>query len=789
MNSILIEALGRLDEWLIEVTRREEQRAGKLVAAESSGWAGVRALARPGFVDLALDDPSASQPELIPEGDHPLGRAQAVLGLEPPLAEALLVLLAPHLEPRYRALYAVLQDDNVALGATERLLLCVLGRTSARRLQLYEALAETGRLVGSGLVVPAAGAYGPLGRPFDLAPEVRAALLGLGPTTSLAAAASWLPSRSAERAPGASGAGERRCAVIFGAGEWQGLAGRLAGDAKGLLCARLGGEREAAARGALAAWRAATLAGGLAVLDLTDLDAGLDITVAAEVLQKVDQHGGGVLLRARQELALPVPHHEAPAATFAERRSAWAEAARRRGVALDAEALGRLASHSRVSPEELPEVFAAANELSEAGLAQAAARRHHRPIRHGVRVPARRTLADLVVRDSTRRGLERLVYFVQHRDRIAEAVGGGVLAGQRRGPLVLFSGLSGTGKTLAAEAIAHSLARPLYVVDLSQLVSKYIGDTEKHIDQVLSEAERAGVVLFFDEADSMFAARTEQVSNANDRFANMSVGFLLHRIERHDGVVILATNLRHAIDAAFMRRFHFRLEFPFPEPAERERIWQTVLPRELAARAGLDLAALAERHRLSGGEIRNVAEKAIFLAEQAGTALDDGVIERAVALELFELGRLVRHTRALEAGSDTGAVLRRFTERLDAFIDERLRQRFTKEIHIVHGAPTREALSGRRPAVSLALYRIAHPRAAGLRLGFVISAWSQRTEDEHELLGAVHDILSQGGLGSLGDAKLGWRVQESYDSDLLHRFWSSHGHPMRASVALDVEIG
>src|ERR1041384_3805215 len=114
----------------------------------------------------------------------------------------------------------------------------------------------------------------------------------------------------------------------------------------------------------------------------------------------------------------------------------------------------------------------------------------------------------------------------------------------------------------------------------------------------------------------MFASRPEQVSQAHDRCANMSVGYLLHRIDRHDGVVILATNLRHSIDAAFMRRFHFRLEFPFPEPAERQRIWQLVLPPALVERAGLDLAALAERHRLSGGEIRNVAEKAIFLAEQ-----------------------------------------------------------------------------------------------------------------------------------------------------------------------------
>src|SRR5690606_30965169 len=143
----------------------------------------------------------------------------------------------------------------------------------------------------------------------------------------------------------------------------------------------------------------------------------------------------------------------------------------------------------------------------------------------------------------------------------------------QRGPIVLFSGRSGTGKTLGAEIVANELRRPPHVVDLARLVSKYNGETDKNIHEVLAAGERAGAVLFFDEADSLFSQRTE-VSNSNDRFANLEVGYLLQRIETHDGLVILATNLRQSIDEAFLRRFHTRVEFPLPGPVERRKIWE-----------------------------------------------------------------------------------------------------------------------------------------------------------------------------------------------------------------------
>jgi hypothetical protein len=163
-------------------------------------------------------------------------------------------------------------------------------------------------------------------------------------------------------------------------------------------------------------------------------------------------------------------------------------------------------------------------------------------------------------------------------------------------------------------------------------------------------------------------------------------------------------------------------------------------------------------------------------------------VERAVATELLEMGRLARRPRD-GAPPDRGELLRELIEAVERIVDEHLRARFSKEIFVVHGAPTKEGLSGKRPAVSVAVYRMTAPKAGSLRIGLVLSTWSHRPALEHELLGAVFDALWARSLDTIGGRKATLRVQESYDFDLLHRFWSSHGHPVRASVVVDGEIG
>jgi hypothetical protein len=765
----LTDGLRRLDALLAGVCDAEERRARRLYTREK-GWDSLRATLLPPAWELAFD---AAVPEapLCPEHGPPaLVRYREAMGLEPVEVDALFLLLAPYLEPRYAKLYPVLQDDTSGPLVTERLLFTVLGRTPRRAGALCAALAEDGRLISTGLLVQPAGTFAPRARPVDLAPDVRDALLGVPrPATVAGVDIAWRAGHG-DSEPGS-------VLAVVGAGERVGAAAELAGPL--LACVQPAAPPDPLALRAL--WRTAIAHAATFVLDLVELDRAGAAATAAAVHKLVRRHGGAAVLASTAPLALPVRQHEAPSPSFAERRASWAVAAAARGILLDGAALDRLANNHRLNRDQLDRVFDASHP-DPAAVAEAAHRLGGVTVPHALAVRLGRTFDDLVLRDSSRDALERLIYFVNGRDRISDALGLEARFRLRRGPIVLFSGRSGTGKTLAAEVVAGAVGRPLYTVDLSQLVSKYIGETEKHIDEVLRAGERGGGVLFFDEADSMFSSRTE-VSNSNDRYANLEVGYLLQRIEQHDGLVILATNLQQSIDEAFLRRFHARVEFPFPDPCERRRIWSLMLAG--CAGAELDLEAIG-RQRLAGGDIRNAALKAIFLAQREGGALTQAHLERAVALELYELGRLSR--RAL-ADDDVGFQLRSLTEALEGLLEPELRQRFLKEIHLIHGAPTKETLAGRRPAASLALYRLAMNGEGGLRLGLIVSAWSQHPGEEHELLGVLSELLGHARVTEVAGRRASLTVQKSFDFDLLHRFWSSHGHPMRPSVVVDVEIG
>ncbi len=175
----------------------------------------------------------------------------------------------------------------------------------------------------------------------------------------------------------------------------------------------------------------------------------------------------------------------------------------------------------------------------------------------------------------------------------------------------LFAGPSGTGKTMAAEVLAGALALDLYRIDLSQIVNKYIGETEKNLRRVFDAADAGGAILLFDEADALFGRRSE-VRDSHDRYANIEVGYLLQRLEAYRGLAILTTNMQQSIDAAFLRRLRFIVNFPFPDQKLRLKIWERAIPKRAPADA-IDLAKLA-RLSLSGGSIRNMALGAAFLA-------------------------------------------------------------------------------------------------------------------------------------------------------------------------------
>jgi hypothetical protein len=211
--------------------------------------------------------------------------------------------------------------------------------------------------------------------------------------------------------------------------------------------------------------------------------------------------------------------------------------------------------------------------------------------------------------------LRLIATHVRHRITVLERWGFAARYSRGLGLTALFAGASGTGKTMAAEVLAHTLDLDLFQIDLAGLVSKYIGETEKNLRRVFDAAEDSGAILLFDEADSLFGKRTE-VKDSHDRYANLEVSYLLQRMEAYRGLAILTTNMRHAIDTAFLRRLRFVIEFPFPDVAERTRIWQGVLPLD-TPRADLDPERLAQLG-VAGGVIRNIAMHAAFLAAEAG---------------------------------------------------------------------------------------------------------------------------------------------------------------------------
>jgi SpoVK/Ycf46/Vps4 family AAA+-type ATPase len=206
--------------------------------------------------------------------------------------------------------------------------------------------------------------------------------------------------------------------------------------------------------------------------------------------------------------------------------------------------------------------------------------------------------------------------------------------------VALFSGPSGTGKTLAAEIVAGELGLDVFKLDLSAVVSKYIGETEKNLAEVFDAASAGNLLLFFDEADALFGKRSE-VKDARDRYANIEVSYLLQRLEAYDGLVVMATNFERNVDDAFLRRIHTRVEFILPAVSERRAIWERNLPPGAPVK-DVDATWLAQRFELSGAAIRNAAVQAAFLAAAANGPITMECAVLGVARELRKSGRLLK---------------------------------------------------------------------------------------------------------------------------------------------------
>jgi AAA+ superfamily predicted ATPase len=246
---------------------------------------------------------------------------------------------------------------------------------------------------------------------------------------------------------------------------------------------------------------------------------------------------------------------------------------------------------------------------------------------------------DLVLSPSTKRQVEEVKIWLRNREKLSADLG--MSKRLRPGYKVLFHGSPGTGKTLTACLFGKYTGKDVFRIDLSMIVSKYIGETEKNLAKIFDKADHSDWILFFDEADALFGSRTK-VSSSHDRYANQEVSYLLQRIEDYKGIVILASNMKGNIDDAFMRRFNSSVHFPFPKPEERQLLWQKAFPEKLSLSDEVDLKKLSDKYEMSGANITNVVAWCSLMALENGDYLvTDSMLREGMAKELAKEGRTI----------------------------------------------------------------------------------------------------------------------------------------------------
>lgn len=330
---------------------------------------------------------------------------------------------------------------------------------------------------------------------------------------------------------------------------------------------------------------------------------------------------------------------------LAERSQIWFEALKAQGLQLQELTPDRLATMFRFNRGRILEAAQLARTLRFGDLSNSTDQLlleacrgicNHKLAEHAERVADSYSWSDLILNAQCERHLRDLLIYFKHREALFDKWGFAKRVSQK-GLHVLFHGPPGTGKTMAASVIASQLKLVLYRIDLSKVISKYIGETEKNLSGIFREAHHANAILFFDEADALFGKRSE-VKDAHDRFANVEISYLLLQMENYDGITILATNLLQNLDDAFTRRINFIIELPFPEKSEREQLWINMFPEQAPLDEQIDFAFLSERFPLSGGEIKNVVLNAAAYAIEAGGPIGMAQIIYSIRMEREKKG-------------------------------------------------------------------------------------------------------------------------------------------------------
>jgi hypothetical protein len=397
--------------------------------------------------------------------------------------------------------------------------------------------------------------------------------------------------------------------------------------------------------------RRAKLRGLLPCIDGLELAGGDDPDAKIHVGVVLREHPGPIAIRLPADSRVPLdPGYlllDLPQRSEQQRGESWTIALDRHRI--DLPDTSELAARYRVGPGIIERVCAEVSRRPERPSDPAAwmrelddAVRQHLENRLGAtanRVTRLASWADIVLPEDITDSLLELTARVRHRKIVYEQWGFDRSMTTSRGITALFQGSPGTGKTMVAGVIARDLGLELYRVDVSRITSKWIGETEKNLGSLFDAAEDGQVLLLFDEADSLFAKRTE-VKTSVDRYANMEVNYLLQRLDSFEGIAILTTNFGSAIDPAFKRRLTYRVTFPFPDEEMREQLWRSLIPQQVPVAGKIDFAGLSQRFRLSGGYIRNAALRAAFLAVEEGSSLTHEHLERAIRMEFREIGKL-----------------------------------------------------------------------------------------------------------------------------------------------------
>jgi hypothetical protein len=591
----------------------------------------------------------------VPSRLERLGRR---FGLDPVDLELLLIAMAPDLDSRFERLYGYLNDDVTRRRASIGLSLELCGRSPAE-VDARRRLGPGGPLVDGALVLVEDAERPFLTRSLRVPDRVTAHVLGDDRADQAIADLLAPAPATAVRAdvPDAASLGR---AIAEGVGPVY-LRERQGSAAAGLAAAAL----QAAGRDVLGVdlnrlrpGQAGAAEAGLFAREARLRHAGLIVGPLELLLER-----GAPAVRAFAELPVPVilvgrstwdPAWadavpllvEVPATSAAERAAAWRaslDGDMPRGPEVEA-----VTAQFLLAPEQIGRAARAARlqaRLTEAPLGAALLRAGARAQnasgleRLARRIEPRVGWDDLVLPAATLAQLREVADRALHRERVLVEWSMRPGGGRGRGVTALFAGDSGTGKTMSAEVIAADLGLDLYAVDLATVVDKYVGETEKNLERIFSEAGGVNGVLLFDEADAIFGKRSE-VRDAHDRYANVESAYLLQRMESFDGLAILATNLRANLDEAFTRRLDAVVEFPLPDEAHRRRLWEACLAPALPRGPDLDLDFCAAAFELSGGNIRSVALTSAYLAAAGGRPVRMADLVLATQREYRKLGRL-----------------------------------------------------------------------------------------------------------------------------------------------------